>query len=133
MMCLFVEKKNGDVYYEYDDVTCGFEQNHTKKNKMVTNFLSSPTLSSSFGRRVLPSSRRVHITKTRRRRRKVSLNNNETLLEGGCCEKEKAVLGVGSCGLDILARLEKFPQPDEKTRSETLVMEVGGNLSLIHI
>ncbi|CAL6320563.1 unnamed protein product [Bathycoccus prasinos] len=50
-----------------------------------------------------------------------------TLLEGGCCEKEKAVLGVGSCGLDILARLEKFPQQDEKTRSETLVMEVGGN------
>ena len=37
------------------------------------------------------------------------------------------MLGVGSCGLDILARLEKFPQPDEKTRSETLVMEVGGN------
>ena len=110
-------------------MTCGEKKkNRTthKKNKMVTNFLSSSTLSSSFGRRVLPSSRRVHITKTRRRR-KVSLNNNETLLEGGCCEKEKAVLGVGSCGLDILARLEKFPQPDEKTRSETLVMEVGGN------
>ena len=26
MMCLFVEKKNGGDYYEYDDVTCGFEQ-----------------------------------------------------------------------------------------------------------
>jgi len=42
-------------------------------------------------------------------------------------EQTKAVLGVGSCGLDILARLEKFPQPDEKTRSETLIHEVGGN------
>ena len=42
-------------------------------------------------------------------------------------EQKKAVLGVGSCGLDILARLEKFPQPDEKTRSETLIHEVGGN------
>ena len=41
--------------------------------------------------------------------------------------KEKAVLGVGSCGLDIMARLKEFPQPDEKTRSEALVMEVGGN------
>ena len=33
MMCLFVEKKNGDDYYEYDDVTCGFEQTTQKKTK----------------------------------------------------------------------------------------------------
>jgi sugar/nucleoside kinase (ribokinase family)/Tfp pilus assembly protein PilF len=37
------------------------------------------------------------------------------------------VLGVGSCGLDIIATLKRFPLPDEKTRSDMLVMEVGGN------
>lgn len=44
MMCLFVEKKNGDVYYEYDDVTW-FRTEHTKKKQngnelfVVTNTL----------------------------------------------------------------------------------------------
>ena len=99
---------------------------------MITN--SSITTSSSSS-----SSRRDDITQ--RRRRKVPPAKETTkkkrqsaiifrataekqALEG---DEQKAVLGVGSCGLDILARLERFPQPDEKTRSETLIHEVGGN------
>ena len=95
---------------------------------------SSITTSSSSS-----TSRRDDITQRRRRKllpakETTKKKRQSAIIFRATAEKEalkgdeqKAVLGVGSCGYDILARLEKFPQPDEKTRSETLIHEVGGN------
>ena len=42
-------------------------------------------------------------------------------------EEEKRILCVGSAGVDFVALVSKFPQPDEKIRSSELLVEGGGN------
>ncbi|KAK9811624.1 hypothetical protein WJX72_007184 [[Myrmecia] bisecta] len=37
------------------------------------------------------------------------------------------VVGMGSCGLDYLAAVARFPQPDDKIRTERLETQGGGN------
>ncbi len=36
------------------------------------------------------------------------------------CEAGQKVVGVGSCGLDYLAVVARYPEPDTKLRTETL-------------
>ena len=42
-------------------------------------------------------------------------------------EEKKRILCVGSAGIDFVALVSKFPQPDEKIRSSALLVEGGGN------
>jgi hypothetical protein len=37
------------------------------------------------------------------------------------------VVGCGSCGVDYLASVAAFPQPDQKLRTDTLEVQGGGN------
>jgi len=42
------------------------------------------------------------------------------------------VVGMGSCGLDYLAQVAAFPQPDEKLRTERLEVRHSLRLSVSH-
>jgi len=42
-------------------------------------------------------------------------------------DKKKTILGFGFCGVDYIAKVAKYPEPDEKIRTLSLSLTGGGN------
>lgn len=56
-----------------------------------------------------------------------SNNNSEKERKVAPVDREKKVVGVGMAGLDFIAKVHKFPQPDQKIRSVEHSIQGGGN------
>lgn len=57
----------------------------------------------------------------------ICLNNADNCKKVVPLSKDKKVVGVGAAGLDFVAVVAKFPEPDQKIRTREYTVEGGGN------
>lgn len=72
----------------------------------------------------------------KRRRANAEVSERQFLQAHSEREAGQKVLGVGSCGLDYLAVVARYPEPDAKLRTETLEvrpLQIEGEIHKPHL